>query len=99
MLETADGQYLKRRENNFGGSKGNLWKCVIGADFTKESVTRMGPDTEEYDYPYELKENKGTFDEAAAQLTDFITNVSSLDDQAFYEWINKVCDVNLLLCG
>ena len=97
MLETADGQYLKRRENNFGGSKGNLWKCVIGADFTKESVTRMGPDTEEYDYPYELKENKGTFDEAAAQLTDFITNVSSLDDQAFYEWINKVCDVNLLL--
>lgn len=97
MLERVDNQYLKRRKEQFGSAKGNLWKCVIGADFTSESVTRMGPDAADKDYPYELKETKGTYEEAAAQLQNFILNVGGLNDQAFYDWIRKVCDVDLLL--
>lgn len=97
MLERVDNQYLKRRKENFGSSKGNLWKCVIGADFTSGSVTRMGPDSDNLDYPYELKESKGTYEEAAAQLRNFILKVGGLNDDAFYEWIRQVCDVDLLL--
>lgn len=97
LMERVDKQYLKRRKANFGSAKGNLWKCVIGADLTAPSVGRMGPDTEEKDFPYELKESDGTYAQAAEQLRDFIKNVSGLDDDAFFDWIRKVCDVDFLL--
>ena len=97
MLERCDNHYVKRRVANFGSDEGNLWKCVIGATFREESINSMGPDSDDKDFPYELKENEGTYEEAAAQLKNFIMNVSNLPDDQFYTWIQEVCDVDLLL--
>ena len=97
MLERCDNHYVKRRVANFGSDEGNLWKCVIGATFREESLNSMGPDSDDRDFPYELKENEGTYEEAAAQLKNFIKNVSTLNDKQFYTWIQQVCDVDLLL--
>lgn len=97
MLERADNHYVKRRVAKFGSDEGNLWKCVVGADFKSIDAGKIGPDDPDRDYPYELKENEGTFEEAAAQLKNFILNVSQLNDEDFYKWIQRVCDVELLL--
>lgn len=97
LLEKVDKQYLKRRKAQFGSAKGNLWKCVKGADLTSSSFSKIGPDSEDRDYAYELKEYNGTYDEALAQLGNFIRNVSTLGNKDFYEWIRKVCDVDFLL--
>lgn len=97
LLERVDKQYLKRRKEQFDGAKGNLWKCVIGATFKYESISKIGPDDPEKDYSYELKESNGTFEEASAQLRDMIKNVSVTTDEAFFDWIRTHCDVDFLL--
>ena len=97
MLERVDDHYVKRRVAKFGSDEGNLWKCAYGADFRSVDEWKIGPDSDDKDFPYELKESEGTFEEAAAQLKDFIRNVSQLNDADFHEWIRKVCDVELLL--
>lgn len=97
MLERIDDHYVKRRVAKFGSDEGNLWKCVYGADFRNIDPGKIGPDSDDKDFPYELKENEGTFEEAAAQLKNFILNVSQLNDEDFYKWIQRVCDVELLL--
>ena len=97
MLERVDDHYVKRRVAKFGSDSGNLWKCIVGADFRNIDAGKIGPDSDDKDFPYELKENEGTFEEAAAQLKNFILNVSKLDDEDFYIWIQRVCDVELLL--
>lgn len=97
MLERVDNHYVKRRVSKFGSDEGNLWKCVYGADFREVDPGKIGPDSDTKDFPYELKETESTFEEASAQLKNFINNVSQMNDEDFYEWIQRVCDVEFLL--
>lgn len=97
MLERVDNHYVKRRVSKFGSDEGNLWKCSYGADFRSIDNGKIGPDSDDRDFPYELKETESTFEEAAAQLKNFILNVSRMNDEDFYEWIQRVCDVEFLL--
>jgi len=97
LMEQVDEQYLKHRKANFGSAKGNLWKCNVGADLTDNTINKMGPDSDEVDYIYELKETGGNYNDAEVQLKRFIRNVCDLNDEDFYEWIRKVCDLDLLL--
>ncbi len=97
MLERADDHYVKRRVAKFGSDEGNLWKCSVGADFRNIDEGKIGPDTDLKDFPYELKESEVNFEDAASQLKNFILNLSQLDDESFYTWIQSVCDVPFLL--
>lgn len=96
MVEPYDNKYLERREHLFGSAKGNLWKCSWPAFLDDLSVS-FGQDDNINDYTYELKETEGNFDDAKAQLKDFITKLKEKSDESFYTWIKEVCDVELLM--
>ena len=39
----------------------------------------------------------GTFEDAKAQLQDFIAKLNGKSDESFKKWISEVCDVELLM--
>ena len=96
QLEHVGKDYLRIREKEFGGRDGNLWKCAWGSSLRYASG--MGADDNEHGYTYTLKTNLDSgFVAAKAQLTDFITKVSKLRNDAFYNWIGGVMDMDLFL--
>ena len=98
MNESIDRQYLKWRPE-FGGSDGFLWKCGWGANLRDRDDWRFHQDDDSSgDYQYDLKEDDPeAFPVAKEQLKDFIYKLDYLSGPSFYEWIQKVCDVDLLL--
>ena len=98
MSESIDRQYVKRRAE-FGEEKGFLWKCAWGANLRDTDDWRFHQDDNSSNtYAYELKEDDAAlFDPAKAQLKDFIKNLNKLKGAEFYNWIQQVCDVDLLL--
>ena len=98
MMESIDMQYVKRRPG-FGSDKGWLWKCAWGANLRDKDEWRFHQDDDSpKTYAYELKdEDPASFAPAKAQLKDFITKLNTLKGSDFYNWIQKVCDVDLLL--
>ena len=98
MVESIDRQYILHRPA-FGNAKGFLWKCAWGANLRDTDEWRFHLDDNSSDtYAYELKEeDPELFASAKAQLKDFITKLNSLSGSVFYNWIQKVCDVDLLL--
>ena len=100
MIEPYDNKYLEKREQWFGSADGNLWKCSYdshGPADLRDAYANMGEDNNRDDFTYELKETGGNFDEAKAQLQDFMLKVNSKGDESFYNWIKEVCDVELLM--
>lgn len=99
MVEAIDDEFLKYRKDEFGSSKGNLWKCRHKATLTPDSnFSNIGEDNDEgIEYIYELKTNIGELDQAKAQLTDFVTKFNTLEGTEFHDWIATVCDVPMLL--
>lgn len=98
MTESIDKRYVKRRPE-FGSSKGWLWKCAWGSNLRDTDDWRFHlDDNSSQTFAYELKEDdKAEFEPAKAQLKDFITKLNTLTGSAFYNWIQQVCDVDLLL--
>lgn len=98
MMESIDKQYVKRRYE-FGEREGWLWKCAWGANLRDTDDWRFHMDDDSPDtFAYDLKDdNPQNFQTAKAQLKDFIKNLNTLKGAEFYNWIQKVCDVDLLL--
>ena len=96
LLEHVRGDYLKHRKNMFQGSKGHLWKAHWGATFRDQNAW-MGADDNKNDYTYELKTDPEDFQAAKAQLQNFILQLNTLQDEAFYAWAREAMDVPLLL--
>ena len=100
MIEPYDNKYLEKREHLFGNAGGNLWKCSYdshGPADLRDPNANMAEDNDKDDFTYELKETEGTFEEAKAQLQDFILKLTGKSDESFYRWIKEVCDVELLM--
>ena len=103
MIEPVDENFLKRRkdEAHFGTAKGNLWKCK----YVNGMANLANPYNADYWYDddsdenhtYTLQTNTKRFDNAKAQLTDFMLKLNGKGDESFYQWIHEVCDVDLLL--
>ena len=98
MMESIDRQYVKRRPE-FGLERGWLWKCAWGSNLRDKDDWRFHMDDNSSDtYAYELKDDDpATFARAKEQLKDFITKLNTLKGSEFYNWIQEVCDVPLLL--
>ena len=96
LMEHIRGDYVKRRASLFGGRQGHLWKARYGADF-KDANAWMGADDNKNDYTYELKSDAADFENARAQLKDFISKLNSLNGKEFYTWAEENIDVPLLL--
>ena len=100
MIEPYDDKFLAKRENLFGSTDGNLWKCSYdshGPADLKNANANMGEDNNRDDFTYELKETGGNFESAQAQLKDFMLKLNGKGEESFYKWIKEVCDVELLL--
>ena len=98
MIESIDKQYVKRRPG-FGPAEGWLWKCGWGANLRDTDEWRFHfDDNSPNTYSYDLKaDDPDEFEPAKEQLRDFITKLNKLSGIEFYNWIYKVCDVDLLL--
>lgn len=100
MEEPYDNKYLSRKIERFSDDLGNLWKCCYTsngpADLRSENAN-FGLEDGIHEYTYELKETDDTFDNAKAQLVDFIKKLNGKGDESFKKWIQEVCDVPLLI--
>ena len=104
MIEPYDNKYVEKREQWFGSSDGNLWKCSYdshGPADLRNPDANMAEDNDKDDFTYELKETEAGFDSAKAQLQDFIKKLNGkahgTPGDSFYTWIKQVCDVELLM--
>ena len=100
MIEPYDNKYLEKREQFFGSTDGNLWKCSYdshGPADLRDANANMGEDNNRDDFTYELKEYGASFASAKEQLQDFMLKLNGKGDDSFYKWIKEVCDVELLM--
>ena len=98
LMEPIDKRYLKDRKALFGSSDGYLWKCRNGASGLNNPNGDIWYDDDTDDrHAYTLKTQTGEFDNARAQLVDFMNKLCNLSDSEFYTWIQQVTDVDLLL--
>ena len=99
MIEPYDNKYVSKRKDFFGSDEGNLWKCTWSynpADLTTINAV-FGLDNNKDDFTYELKEYGSSFSDAKEQFQDFILKVNGKSDESFKNWIQEVCDVELLM--
>ena len=97
LMEHIDRNYIRARLDNFGGKKGDIWKCAYGATLS-DANARMGLDDNKSSFTYELKTGTAEdFPAAKARLQDFIRNLKNLNGTAFDQWIAAHMDVDLLL--
>lgn len=98
LMEPIDKRYLKDRKDRFGASDGYLWKCRNAAAGLNNPGGDIWYDDDSDDrHAYTLETQTSEFDNARAQLIDFMNKLSSLSDSEFYTWIQEVTDVDLLL--
>ena len=98
LLEPIDKRYLKDRKSRFGNSDGYLWKCRNAAAGLNNPNGDIWYDDDSDDrHAYTLETNTSEFENARAQLVDFMDKVCHLKDSEFYAWIKQATDVDLLL--
>ena len=98
MLEPIDKRYLKDRKDLFGSNNGYLWKCRNAAAGLNNPNGDFWYDDDSDDrHAYTLQTQTEDFDNARAQLVDFMDKLCHLSDNQFYNWIQQVTDVDLLL--
>ena len=98
LLEPIDKRYLKDRKDLFGSSNGYLWKCRNAAAGLNNPNGDIWYDDDTDDrHAYTLETNTSEFENARAQLVDFMDKVCHLKDSEFYAWIKQATDVDLLL--
>jgi len=97
LMEHVDKNWLRSHRDSLGSAGGFLWKCGGNASLAGTNAD-MGADDNVHHYAYELKTHEDDgLPAAGAQLQDFIRNLNSLQNLAFYQWIASVTDVDLLL--
>lgn len=96
LMEHVKGDYIKRRQDAFGGKGGHLWKARWGADF-KDPNAYMGADDNKTDFTYELKSDAAEFPAAKSELQTFIRNLNNKSGEEFFSWAETAMDVPLLL--
>lgn len=84
MLEHIDKNYLRARKDKFTSAEGALWKNGAGAGL-RSSKDR-----------FELKCGADP-EQARKQLDDFIAKLNGYSNDAFYNWIESVMDIELFL--
>ena len=98
MMEPIDKRYLKDRKDRFESNNGYLWKCRNGASGLNNPNGDIWYDDDTDDrHAYTLKTQTEEFENARAQLIDFMDKICHLSDNEFYTWIQQVTDVDLLL--
>ena len=98
LLEPIDTRFVKARtEGGFGKADGNLWKCRWPATLNSTHADFGLDDGTDREYTYELKSDDNDFNAAKEQLQDFILKLTGKGEDSFYQWIQEVCDVPLLL--
>ncbi len=98
LMEPIDKRYLKDRETRFGSSKGYLWKCRNGAAGLNNPNGDIWYDDDSDDrHAYTLQTQTAEFDQARAQLVDFMNKLKNLSDNEFHTWIQQATDIDLLL--
>ena len=97
LLEPIDTRFLKARKEGFGDAGGNLWKCRWGASLNSTNADFGLDDGTDAEHTYEFKGEKEAYGAAEAQLKDFILKLTGKGEDSFYQWIQEVCDVPLLL--
>lgn len=103
MLEPVDENYLKQRDDSlhYGSHNGNLWKCEHNGRPASLTNPYNGDyaidDDSDESHTYTLQTNTKRFDDAKAQLIDFQLKLNGKGRESFYQWIQEVCDVDLLL--
>ena len=98
LLEPIDKRYLKDRKDRFGSNNGYLWKCRNGAAGLNNPNGDIWYDDDTDDrHAYTLETRVEEFENARAQLVNFMGRVCNLSDNAFYTWIQQATDVDLLL--
>lgn len=100
LIEPYDNKYIARKKEQFGSTDGNLWKCnytANGPADLRSTNANFGEDDNIHEYTYSLQETVGTFEDAKAQLQDFIAKLNGKSDESFKKWISEVCDVELLM--
>ncbi len=98
LMEPIDKRYLKDRKDLFGASNGYLWKCRNAAAGLNNPNGDIWYDDDSDDrHAYTLKTQTEDFDNAHAQLVDFMDKLCNLSDSEFYSWIQQATDIDLLL--
>ena len=103
MIEPVDENYLKQRKDTtmFSSAQGNLWKCKYVGQPATLAQTYDGDywwdDDTDANHTYSLETNTKRFENAKAQLIDFQLKLNGKGRESFYQWIQEVCDVDLLL--
>ncbi len=98
LMEPIDKRYLKDRKNLFGSTNGYLWKCRNSASgLNNPNGDIWYDDDSDNRHAYTLQTETGEFDNARAQLVEFMNKLNGLSDNEFYSWIQEVTDVDLLL--
>ncbi len=97
LLEPIDKRYLKDRKDLFGSSNSYLWKCRSNTGLNNPNGDFWYDDDSDDRHAYTLETQTAEFDTAKVQLLNFIDKLNNLSDSAFYDWIQKVTDVDLLL--
>ncbi len=103
MIEPVDENYLKQRDDSllYGTHDGNLWKCkYVGRPATLSDPYNGDyaiDDDSDANHTYTLQTNTKRFEAAKEQLIDFQLKLNGKGRESFYQWIQEVCDVDLLL--
>lgn len=97
LLEPIDTRFVKARLADFGKADGNLWKCRWPATLNTTRADFGLDDGSDDEHTYEFKSDDNDFNAAKEQLQDFILKLTGKGEQSFYQWIQEVCDVPLLL--
>lgn len=97
LLESIDNRFIKARKDQFGDTKGNLWKCRHGANLASTDAYFGKDDGSDKEFIYEFKSDDNDFNAAKEQLKDFILKLTGKGEESFHTWIQEVCDVPLLL--
>ena len=94
LMEHVKGDYIKRRQKEFGGKDGHLWKSRGNL---RDASASMGADDNKTFFTYEYKSDAADFPAAKAQLQAFIRDLNGKSGEAFFTWAAEAMDVPLLL--
>ena len=103
LIEAIDDKFIKKRKDMFGDHKHNLWKCSYASSPANLNYKDIRNASMHFDddsgatYTYELKTNIENYNAAREQLIEFSRNLTQLNGDEFKVWIERVCDVELLL--
>lgn len=101
VVEQIDDVYLTNKNTYFQSISGNLWKANWGASLKDASTANMGIEnitlTSNYTPIYDYKGKANNLENAKVQLSEFITNINSLNGDSFKNYISAKMDVLLFL--